>query len=122
MKLNHMNLAVHDADAARVFFEKYFDLKPVESVRYESDRVDIGHAKMAGLQDKHGFVLVLMQSKEPYTYPKTFHIGFLQTGKALTERLYKRLSEDGFDVKPPGYYREGEFYFTTPWGFTIQVS
>ena len=77
-----------------------------------------------GLKDESGFLLTLMQGKKDaeLKYPKTFHIGFLDQGVERTAEIYQHLKDDGFDVKPPGYYRGTEFYFHTPFGFTIQVS
>lgn len=116
MQLNHINLTVTDAQQARRFFETYFGLKSVE-----------GTSESAGfiaLKDDVGFVVTLMQGKKDLdlNYPSTFHIGFLGQGKEVTQQLYERLKTDGFDVKPPGHFRAGEFYFTTPFGITIQVS
>jgi catechol 2,3-dioxygenase-like lactoylglutathione lyase family enzyme len=116
MKVNHINLLVTDAQAARQFFEKYFGLTSIEGTTDE--------ATFVGLKDETGFLLSLMQNKKDteIKYPATFHIGFLHQGAERTAEIYQRLKDDGFDVKPPGYYRGNEFYFQTPFGFTIQVS
>ncbi|HTF05531.1 MAG TPA: VOC family protein [Bacteroidia bacterium] len=116
MKVNHVNLTVTDAQAARHFFEKYFGLNSMEGTTDTATHV--------GLQDENGFVLTLMQGKpdSEIKYPPTFHIGFLHQGEERTHKLYEQLKNDGFDVKPPGFYRGNEFYFYTPFGFTVQVS
>ncbi len=116
MKINHINLTVADAQAARHFLEKYFGLQSMEGTTDD--------ATFVGLQDENGFVLTLMQSKEnaKIEYPLTFHIGFLRQGKERTSEIYQQLINDGFDVKPPGYYRGTDLYVTTPFGFTIQIS
>lgn len=116
MKINHINLTVADAQAARHFLEKYFGLQSMEGTTDD--------ATFIGLRDKNGFVLTLMQSKKDIEiiYPDTFHIGFLQQGKERTNEIYQQLINDGFDVKPPGHYRGKDLYITTPFGFTIQVS
>ncbi len=116
MKINHINLTVNDAQAARRFLEKYFGLISLPGTADDAMHV--------GLQDENGMVLTLMQGKQglEIRYPKTFHIGFLQQGAERTTEIYNQLKNDGFDVKPPGYYRGSELYFYTPFGFTIQVS
>jgi catechol 2,3-dioxygenase-like lactoylglutathione lyase family enzyme len=116
MTINHINLTVTDAQAARLFLEKYFGLTSIDGTTDDSSFV--------GLKDESGFLLTLMQSKKDseIKYPKTFHIGFLHQGVERTTEIYQRLKNDGFDVKPPGYYRGNEFYFYTPFGFTIQIS
>ena len=116
MKINHINLTVTDAQAARHFLEKYFGLISIDGTTDSATHV--------GLQDEGGILLTLMQGKKSseIVYPQTFHIGFLQQGKQRTAEIYQQLKNDGFDVKPPGYYRGSEFYFSTPFGFTIQVS
>lgn len=116
MELNHINLTVTDVQDARQFFETYFGLMTVEGT---SDS-----ATFVALKDTKGFVMTLMQGKKEaaLNYPPTFHIGFLGQGKMVAQQLYERLTADGFDVKPPGHFRKDEFYFTTPFGITIQVS
>lgn len=116
MNINHINLTVTDAQAARHFLETYFGMKSMDGTT--------DHATFVGMQDENGFVLTLMQGKKDavVSYPQTFHIGFLHQGEERTMQLYERLKSDGYDVKPPGYYRGNEFYFHTPFGFTIQVS
>ncbi len=34
------------------------------------------------------------------SYPKTFHIGFIQPSEADVDEVNRRLREDGFDVEP----------------------
>ena len=116
MKINHINLTVNNVEAARHFLEKYFGLVSIAGTKNEDTFI--------GMHDEDGFTLTLMEVKKEsqVSYPKTFHIGFLNQGKEKTNELYQQLKQDGFDVKPPGHYRENEFYFYTPFGFTIQVS
>jgi catechol 2,3-dioxygenase-like lactoylglutathione lyase family enzyme len=117
MQINHINLSVTSVVQARHFFETYFGLHCPEQTS-ES-------AKFIALYDENGFVLTLMESKEPTTpYPSTFHIGFLNQGKERTQAIYEQLSEEGYDMKPPGYYRpnEHDLYIPTPFGITVQVS
>lgn len=116
MRLNHLNLTVSNVLTARVFFETYLEMKALEGTSDD--------ATFLALNDGSGFVLTLMQAKTnvPVVYPKSFHIGFTGHGVEKTQALYERLKEDGYEVHPPGHYREGEFYFSTPFGITIQVS
>ena len=110
-----MNLTVTDVQEARKFFEKYLGLKSMEGTTDDT--------KFIGMLDPDGFVLTLMQSKgSKPTYPDSFHIGFLQQGDERTNEIYRQLIEDGFEVKPPGFYHGKELYVNTPFGITIQVS
>ena len=57
------------------------------------------------------------------TYPKTFHIGFIQDETAKVDAMHQRLTEGGFEPEAPreefGRYT---FYFQAPGGFTIEVN
>lgn len=116
MNVNHINLTVTNAQAARNFFEKYFRLQSLEGTA--------DNASFVGLRDRNGFVLILMQDKKDVEirYPDTFHIGFLKQGKERTNEIYQQLVNDWLDVKPPGYYHTDELYINTPIGITIRVS
>ena len=116
MTVNHINLAVTDAQAARRFFERYFGLVAMDGTT--------DTARFIGLRDEAGFVLTLMQPADPeeVAYPASFHLGFLEIGAERTHAVYRRMKADGYAVEPPGTYRGEEFYFATPWGFTVQVS
>ncbi len=116
MKINHVNLTVADAQGSRRFFERYLGLVPMEGTSDTS--------RFVGLRDSGGFVLSLMQPNDgtAVSYPDSFHIGFLDVGIERTRALYRRLKDDEYAVNPPGFFRENEFYFHTPWGFTVQVS
>lgn len=114
MKINHLNLTVNDAQAARRFLEKYFDLKSMEGTTDD--------ATFVGMLDEDGFVLTLMQRKIPVNYPDTFHFGFLKEGKKRAQEIYQQLVDDGYDVKPPGFYHGDDLYVNTPFGVTVQVS
>lgn len=115
MKINHINLTVTDAQAARRYLEKYFGFKSMEGTTDD--------AKFVGLHGEDGFVLTLMQGKAgEISYPATFHIGFLGQGLGRATEIYQQLISDGYEVKPPGHYRANELYISTPFGVTIQVS
>src|SRR5689334_17714670 len=71
MKLNHLNLSVTDVQATKAFLETYFGLYSEGSA---PDRKNF-----AILRDDNGMVLTLMQgAPATVTYPRTFHIGFIQ--------------------------------------------
>lgn len=116
MKLNHMNLAVTDAQESRRFLEKYFGFRSMEGTK--------DNATFIGMRGDDGFVLALMEVKkgEKVKYPDSFHIGFLIESKAGVQEIYQRLKEDGYDITPPRNLRGGlHLYFLAPGGFTIQV-
>jgi lactoylglutathione lyase len=88
----------------------------------EGTRDDDTHV---GLLDDDGFVLGLMKGDQgaEVHYPASFHIGFLKENEERVNEIYLRLKDDGYDVKPPGYFRrETDLYFLAPGGVAIQVS
>ncbi|MGG1398096.1 VOC family protein [Bacillus salipaludis] len=110
MKLNHLNLTVTDVKLAKEFLEKYFDLQ-IKHTRNDS---------FALLNDDHGLVLSLMIGSQA-NYPKTFHIGFIQPSDDKVNKIYQRLKDDGFDVKPSQRAHGWTFYVQAPGGFTVEV-
>jgi catechol 2,3-dioxygenase-like lactoylglutathione lyase family enzyme len=70
MKLNHLNLTVDDVQAARAFLEKHFGLRPYGE----------GQKNFDVLFDDDDLVLTLIgvRRSKQLSYPKTFHIGFIQ--------------------------------------------
>lgn len=112
MKLNHLNLTVADVPETRKLFETYFGFTGLE---------EGGNEKFDVVFDDNGLVLTLMKGAE-VSYPKTFHIGFLQESQERVNDINRRLKEDGFDVKPPRkFHGSWTFYFRAPGGFTIEV-
>jgi lactoylglutathione lyase len=114
MKLNHLHLTVDDVPATRSFLERYFGLRPS----------DEGHKNFAMLLDDDGLVLTLIGAGKSNTvsYPKTFHIGFIQPSEAQVDEINQRLREDGFDVEVPTHQRGAwAFSFQAPGGFKIVV-
>jgi lactoylglutathione lyase len=110
MKFNHLNLTVTDVNASREFLEKYFDLQ-TKNTRGDS---------FALLFDDNGLVLTLMKGTQ-VSYPKTFHIGFIQESDEQVDKLNLRFKDDGFDVKPPQRAHGWTFYVKAPDGFTVEV-
>lgn len=114
MKLNHINLAVDDVPAARQFLERVFGLQAVGE----------GHKNFQILLDDDGLVLTLMGVGRDNTvsYPRTFHIGFIQPSDAQVDAIHQRLTDDGFDVEPPSQQHGAwSFSFQAPGGFMIVV-
>jgi lactoylglutathione lyase len=110
MKLNHLNLTVNDVKAAREFLEKYFGLQTVGTR---------GNA-FAALLDDTGSVLTLMHGAQ-VSYPKTFHIGFMQESEEKVNEINQRLKDDGFAVEPPQRSHGWTFYVEAPGGYTVEV-
>ncbi|MBW7475496.1 VOC family protein [Paenibacillus oenotherae] len=110
MKMNHLNLTVNDVQAAREFLEKYFDLQT---------RHTRGNS-FAVLFDDNGLVLTLMKGAE-VSYPKTFHIGFIQDSEERVNEINQRLKDDGYPVEPPQRSHGWTFYVEAPGGFTVEV-
>jgi lactoylglutathione lyase len=112
VKLNHLNLTVVDVPETRRLFETYFGLKGLE---------EGGDENFDAVFDDDGSVITLMRRDE-VSYPKTFHIGFIQESEEQVNEINRRLKEDGFDVKPPKrFHGSWTFYFRPPGGFMIEV-
>ena len=112
MKLNHLNLTVTDVPETRRLFETYFGLKGLE---------EGGDEKFDAVFDDDGSVITLMRHDE-VSYPKTFHLSFIQESEERVNEINRRLKEDGFDVKPPKrFHGSWTFYFRPPGGFMIEV-
>ncbi|MFS0839006.1 VOC family protein [Paenibacillus sp. 1P03SA] len=110
MKLNHLNLTVTDVQASQAFLETYFGLKTTGT----------RGSGFAVLSDDGGAVLTLMKGSE-VSYPKTFHIGFIQDSEEKVNELNRRFKEDGFDVEPPQRLHGWTFYVKAPGGFVVEV-
>ncbi|AEI43372.1 VOC family protein [Paenibacillus mucilaginosus] len=110
MKLNHLNLTVTDVTAARGFLEKYFGLQT---------RHTRGDA-FAVLSDDDGMVFTLMKGAS-VSYPKSFHIGFIQESEERVNEINRRLKEDGYEVEPPTRSHGWTFYVQAPGGFLVEV-
>lgn len=108
MKLNHINLPVHDVSAAREFFETYFE--------FESADVKLNDT-LSILKSTDGFILVLMSEElndnGNYTYPGAFHIGFFQQTDEEVKAFYHRLKNGSVEVgqKPRLIRKTFGFYF-----------
>lgn len=114
MQLNHINLGVTDVPATVAMFETYFGLRPVTDFP--------ANDRMAFLQDDTNALISLFRVKDA-TYPKVFHVGFIQDDVAKVDAIHGRLAVDGF---APGEPREEHgrytFYFEAPGGFTVEVN
>ena len=115
MKLNHLNLAVSDLDAASRFLEKHFGLRGMGP----------GNEAMTGLYDDEGFALVLMKAphESELRYPRSFHIGFTRPTVEEVNEIHRRLVEDGIAAPAPArMHGAWAFYFNAPGGFRVEVS
>jgi len=112
MKLNHLNLTVTDAIAARDFLASYFGLRAMEG----------GSQAFVFMQDDHGMVLTLIRTRGEVTYPPSFHIGFIQESEEQVNEINRRMREDGHNVDPPArLHGSWTFYHQAPGGFTVEV-
>lgn len=109
MKLGHLNLTVTDVPATVAFLEKYFEL-----------RNQGGDDKFSLMFDDDGLVLSLMKGGQ-VSYPRTFHIGFIQESEERVNEINQRLKDDRFDVEPPQRFHAWTFYVLAPGGFTVEV-
>ena len=114
MKLNQLHLAVDDVPAARGFLERHFGLRPTGE----------GHKNFDLLLDDDGLVLTLIGvgRGNAVSYPKTFHVGFIQSTRAEVDEINQRVREDGFEVETPSHQRGAwAFSLQAPGGFRIVV-
>ena len=114
MILNHINLGVTDLPATVAMFQTYFGLRRIEGFPADD--------RMAFMNDDADAVISLFRVKDA-TYPKIFHIGFIQERTEDVDAIHTRLAADGFSPEAPheafGRYT---FYFKAPGGFTVEVN
>jgi catechol-2,3-dioxygenase len=113
MRLDHVNLTVHNVLEASAFLKKHFGF---------TDAFEDNNAGMAVLADGHGMHINLMKGANA-SYPKLFHIGFDMGTEAEVNAMYERLKTDGMEISPPKHETWAyTFHFTCPGGnFTIEV-
>ena len=110
MQLNHINLGVTDVVATVAMFETYFGLRSIENFPVND--------KMAFLHDDTDAVISLFRVKDA-TYPKIFHIGFIQDDVAKVDAIHERLAAAGFAPgEPRDEHGRYTFYFEAPGGVT----
>ncbi len=116
MRINHMNLAVSDPPQAARFFEDFFGLRRVE---------EKGRDSLIVLLDDSGlsFLLTNFEHASNPQYPRDFHIGFIQEGKAQVQSIFDRLQGAGFVEKAPqAIHGNWGFYVHAPGGILVEVS
>lgn len=118
MKLNHINLPVHDVAAARDFMTKYFGFVTV---------MEVGKNFLVVQQDDGGLVLNLSHfdksNSAEVQYHRDFHVGFFVDSPEDVDGVHARLAADAVAVEAPKP-REGRYgsYVTAPGGFVVEVS
>jgi catechol 2,3-dioxygenase-like lactoylglutathione lyase family enzyme len=91
MVLNHIDLQVSDVNAARAFFERFFDLR----CRYQRQ------TQIAIFEDGSGleFAVSNLFNSPPPTYPPDFHVGFVLPRASDVRGAYDRLKAAGIPMK-----------------------
>ena len=114
MQLTHLDLSVPNVAAAAAFFADGFGFTTIDTR---------GNGGMAIMKGEGGVVLVLTRCAEPL-YPKTFHIGFLQTSPEAVMQAYQRLLAAGIAVPAAPSEMRGAlmFYCSVPGGVLVEVS
>jgi catechol-2,3-dioxygenase len=118
--LNHANLTTYDVAQLRMFFERIFDLRTLQT------RGD----KFAVMQDGSGFLLALMFDKNmtaEHGYPGFFHVGFLQDSRSSVDERYAAVVAAGYHAPTPEILQRGGpptygFYCDAPGGVVVEVS
>ena len=117
--LNHINIPVYNVPELTRFFQQVFGFRLVDQR---------GAGTFSVLVGEDNFNLVLSHDKTvgPDTYPKLFHIGFLQESASSVQELYQRFHEAGFDAPAPVILTRGGppaygFYYSAP-GVIVEVS
>ncbi|THF69779.1 VOC family protein [Deinococcus sp. Arct2-2] len=113
MKLNHINLGVTDVPVAVEIFERYFGLKQSDGMPRNDN--------MTFLRDDDGSLISVFKSKD-VSYPKVFHIGFLQDTPEQVRAIYAELTAGGYQIPGPSEnHGRLTFYFNTPFGVIVEV-
>jgi catechol 2,3-dioxygenase-like lactoylglutathione lyase family enzyme len=91
MRLTHVDLQVSDVDAAREFFETFFNLR----CTYQRQK------QIAIFKDETGFEFAVSNlfDSPPPTYPLDFHIGFVLERTNEVREIYDRLKKAGVAMK-----------------------
>ena len=114
MKINHLDLQVHDVASSSRFFERYFGLQ-IQS--------NASSSALVIMTDESGFVLVLQRSKRAERYPEGFHVGFLLDDVDGVRALHARAVADGLQVSDVIVNGRGTMiYLTAPEGYYVEVS
>ncbi|MEL6362324.1 MAG: VOC family protein [Pseudomonadota bacterium] len=114
MRLDHVNLTVHDVSEASSFFKKHLGCK--EAFEGNDDEIAV-------LVDQAGMYINLMRGKDP-SYPPTFHIGFDAETEDQVDAMYDALKADGIRVKRPKHaWGSYTFQFECPGAaFLIEIA
>jgi catechol 2,3-dioxygenase-like lactoylglutathione lyase family enzyme len=116
MKINHLNLSVPDVSQTARFFADLFGLHITEQK---------GRDTLAVLYDDDGFALVLsnFDRKTIPSYPRDFHLGFIQQNREQVSAIHARLLTASYALKSPqGMHGSWGFYFQAPGGILVEVS
>lgn len=114
MRINHLDLQVHDVASTCRFFERYFGLQ-VQS--------NPGSPQLVIMTDRGGFVLVLQRAETAERYPEGFHLGFLLDDVASVRALHERAVADGTPVSDLIVNGRGTMiYLSAPEGYYVEVA
>ena len=83
MDLNHLHLAVADAEKSKTFYEKCFGF--TEKVRY---------GKLLFMTNPSGFDLALDPKYTPSALPEWYHHGFRLGGASDVKTTYEKIKSD----------------------------
>ena len=88
MNLNHMGLGVTEIAKTVEMFETYFGWRRAEGTPVNE--------RMAFLLDDSDALITMFKVKDA-TYPKIFHIGFIQDSVEQVTAMHERLTAGGFE-------------------------
>ena len=95
-------------------FETYFGLRRAPEMP-QTDSMSFAH-------DDNEALISVFRVKDA-SYPKIFHIGFLQNSKAQVDEIHEKLRLGGFEPgEPATEHGRFVFYVSAPGGFVIEVS
>lgn len=114
MKLNHVDLQVHDVQAAAALFTALFDFTLVSNPSSPA---------IAILHGEGETTLVLQQRKDDAPWPEGFHIGFIVDDVELVHRFHARASRhEGLTSSPVQTNGRGTMTYCRFQGLLIEVS
>lgn len=119
MKLNHINLTVHDVKETVQFFEQYFHFKCAEVK---------GDNALAVLYGADGFCMVIATNAfnrlGNNRFPDAFHVGFFVESPELVDQKYQELIAGGevAEHTPRNMHGSYGFYLHAPGNILVEVS
>jgi len=118
MQLKHLNLSASDVSGLAGFFERFFGFRRT---------LERGSGAFTILTNDEDFVLTLMKAKtrDPVSYPETFHVGFYFDDPAAVHGKHDELAAAGLapgDIQGDRNVRGTHFFCTAPGNVVVEIA